>query len=279
MNSYNKNLATVNENCAIVKKASDDTIKDITPNNGTESKDQGLTWHACVAAKIQKIQSNVRKEKSPSLGVTLNNTKTLATIDEGAELNCVDEAFCIQNKIKFCKTLETATAAGQNSMKLAGETLEAIILRPLLDKSVRWNLGKCVVVTNLGPNILIGEPAKKDNCIITLPHKKQIETIDENGLRKCMDYANKVQRVTIPEQLSTGSHLCRISESVTLLPDDHLQFSVPEIFSDSEIVISPRRDYMIKTGVTWPNAQVLKVVGNSILIPNSSGQCLNLKKN
>ena len=29
----------------------------------------------------------------------------------------------------------------------------------------------------------------------------------------------------------------------------------------------------------WPNAQVLKVVGNSVLIPNSSGQCLHLKKN
>ena len=231
-----------------------DTIKtDITPTDWAGSTDQGLTWHACTAAKIQKIESNVRKEKSPSLGVTLENTKTLATIDEGAELNCIDETFCLQNKIKFCKTLETATAAGQNSMKLAGETLDENILRPLLDRTVRWNLGKCVVVSNLGPNILIGEPAKKDNRIITLPHKKQIKTIDENGLRKCMDYANKLQNVIIPEQQSTGSHLCRISESVTLLPDDHLQFSVPEIFSDSEIVISPRRDCMNKTGVAWPH--------------------------
>ena len=81
--------------------------------------------------KLQEIKSNwmdtgVRKSKSPCVSVTLNNTPTFATIDEGSEINCLDYGFATQNKIKFSPTECIATAAGSMAMSLSGETLENI---------------------------------------------------------------------------------------------------------------------------------------------------------
>ena len=50
---------------------------------------------AATVAKINRLASNVRKEKSPSVLVTLENVSTVATIDEGTGLNCIDENFCL----------------------------------------------------------------------------------------------------------------------------------------------------------------------------------------
>ena len=100
------------------------------------------------------------------------------TIDEGAELNCIDEEFCLKNKIEFIKTDETATAAGQHKMILSGQTKRDLILIPTENKRVQWNLGRCVVVKNLGNAILLGGPGKKDNKINTIPHSQAIMTID-----------------------------------------------------------------------------------------------------
>ena len=38
-----------------------------------------------------------------------------------------------------------------------------------------------VVVTNLGVDLLVGEPGKLDNKIVTISHHKIIETVDANG--------------------------------------------------------------------------------------------------
>ena len=91
------------------------------------------------------------------------NVVVVITIDEGAELNCIDEEFCLKCRIEFIKTDETATAAGQHKMSLSGQTRGDLILFPTENKKVQWNLGKCVVVKNLGNSILLGEPGKKDN--------------------------------------------------------------------------------------------------------------------
>ena len=263
----------------LVNKNNSNEIED-KPANISDKEDPTLklepSWYTCTTAKINRMQSksNVRKEKSPSLLISLQNASSMATIDEGAELNCIDEEFCLRNNIKFAKTHETATAAGKNDMKLAGETVDDIFLRPQQKETVRWNLGRCVVVCNLGSNILIGEPAKKDNCIVTLPHKKQIIAIDADGSEACLDYSSKplVQQIK-----SANSHLCRLSESKVLLQDENLDFALPEHFSDSEVVISPRKDFVNTFG--WPKAEILKVVENKVTIPNTTGYCITLKKN
>ena len=71
-------------------------------------------------------------------------------------------------------------------MSLTGQTEVNIILRPVDNRNVIWNLGKGVVVENLGNPILIGEPAKKDNEIVTIAHQKKILAKDTNGKKNCL---------------------------------------------------------------------------------------------
>ena len=233
------------------------------------------SWYECTKAKITRLKSRskVRKEKSPSLIVSLQNATTTATIDEGAELNCIDEDFCLRNDIKFEKTSETATAAGKNCMILSGETCESVFLRPQQNQNVRWNLGKCVAVKNLGCDILIGEPAKKDNCIVTIAHKQRIFTPDVNGLEVNLDYATKSSICNIK---STSSYLCRVNEPKFLLPDEKFEFALPEHFSNADVVIAPRK--LFEDSFVWPKPQLLKVISNKILIPNDTGRSITLKK-
>ena len=40
---------------------------------------------------------------------------------------------------------------------------------------VEINLGKVVTVKGLGTKILVGEPGKRDNQVVTIPHEKRIE--------------------------------------------------------------------------------------------------------
>ena len=188
-------------------------------------------------------------------------------------MNCIDEDFCLRNDIKFEKTSETATAAGKNCMILSGETCESVFLRPQQNQNVRWNLGKCVAVKNLGCDILIGEPAKKDNCIVTIAHKQRIFTPDVNGLEVNLDYATKSSICNIK---STSSYLCRVNEPKFLLPDEKFEFALPEHFSNADVVIAPRK--LFEDSFVWPKPQLLKVISNKILIPNDTGRSITLKK-
>ena len=146
--------------------------------------------------KIRNITQgfkHVRKEKYPSIQAKVtNSTFQDVTIDEGAELNCLDLQFCLTNNIKFKKTEESATAAGKTVMNLAGQTSEHVILKPTDNHHITWNLGHCVVVRNLGLPILLGEPAKTDNVIVTKPHQKKIVTQDSMGREVELQYLRKI---------------------------------------------------------------------------------------
>ena len=129
-----------------------------------------------------KQNDKVRKEKSPLVAILIKNIIFLATVEKGSEINCMDEKFAINNKIQFIPTLCTAKAAGSNSMKLAGQTFQYIVLDVQGSEfPVPWNLGKVVIVSNLGLDILVGEPGKADNKIITIPHRKLSQTVDSTG--------------------------------------------------------------------------------------------------
>ena len=177
--------------------------------NSNSLKMNDKEWCLKVQAEINRLQSLVRKEKSPSVKVSVQNCSAEAVIDEGAELNCLDEDFCLENGITFRKTPLSATAAGQNRMTLAGETELEILLTPVHPSNMLWNLGVCVVVKNLGNSILIGEPGKKDNKIVTVAHEKRILAKDIEGKDVTMKYYAKKSKAQ--------SFLCRAKENTTRL--------------------------------------------------------------
>ena len=156
----------------------------------------------------------VRKCKSPAVPVIVNRTPTVAVIDEVSEINCFDEEFAIRANILFIPTTCKALAAGTNKMKLAGQTMEDCKLSVQnLKEPLQWNLGKAVVVTNLGADILMGEPGKADNRITTIPHRKIIQFLDVNN-RKCqLSYYT-------PKQLPNKSSTCRATTAITQYPKD-----------------------------------------------------------
>ena len=229
-------------------------------------------WHMKVQSTINRLQSSVRKEKSPSVNVQIGDGQCEAVIDEGAELNCIDEAFCLERGIKFKKTILTATAAGKNRMSLTGETEEDIVLKPMSSVHIKviWNLGPCVVVKNLGNPVLIGEPAKKDNKIVTIAHERKILARDIEGNKISINYIDK-------KKSQAQSFLCRAQENTSLFEGESLQFQLPDSFSDTEIIIAPKRDFNVMCD--WPSPAVLRVLNNQVSIPNNSGRTIIIKKN
>ena len=88
----------------------------------------------------------------------------------------MDETFASKNKIWFEKTCCQAKAAGSTNMKLSGQTTEDVMIKIKYEgPPIILKLGRMVVVKNLGVSILIGEPAKVDNKIVTIPHLRQVE--------------------------------------------------------------------------------------------------------
>ena len=77
------------------------------------------------------IQNNtIRKEKSPAVPVVVANRPALAIIDEGSEINCLDEELALKLQIQFIPTSCTALAAGSSRMKLVGQTVNNLKLYP-----------------------------------------------------------------------------------------------------------------------------------------------------
>merc|ERR1719228_2171113 len=121
-------------------------------------------------------QNGIRMAKSPMVPVHVNGSFSLATIDEGCEINCLDQSFAIKNRIAFVPT--------------TGQTQENVYVTIQGTREpVTWNLGNMAVVQNLGTNILIGEPGKIDNKIITISHSESIETISDLGNTIVLSYA------------------------------------------------------------------------------------------
>ena len=186
--------------------------------------------------------TGIRKEKSPMLPVhvktNLKDVTTNCTIDEGSEINCLDESFAVRAKIGFLPTKCKARAAGSTSMELCGQTIKDVELKVnnKFDKSITWNLSKCIVVKRLGVDILIGEPGKVDNMISTIPHKKIIITKDDDGKETRLKYHSRC--------LNNYSDYVRgiSTESRTLYPSDSykLQLSKP-MPEQSKVAITPSR--------------------------------------
>ena len=142
------------ENCSNV----DDTS--FTRFNFSEvSKQSDISQPTCLEplslqAAVRRLANRrnvkygeIRHEKSPMVPVVVNNNPTVVTIDEGSEINCVDEHFAIKSKIRFVPTKCKAYAAGTSEMKLTGQTLEDVILHVQgVDTNVSWNLGKAIIV-------------------------------------------------------------------------------------------------------------------------------------
>ena len=127
-----------------------------------ESKMQSLVFH---------LQSNIQKASSPALNVSLNGLNLVAIIDEGSELNCIDAKLIHSANISLHISDVGAKSAGNFKMKILGQTKQDVIISIIAPKvQAMLNMGICVVIENLGVDMLIGQPAKVTHEIVTKPH-------------------------------------------------------------------------------------------------------------
>ena len=213
------------------------------------------------------VQDKVRKEQSPRVKAFLNDIQIHPVIDEGSELNCMSESFAIKNKILFSPTECSASSADSTGMKVMGQTVEDMVISPLHTNTVLWDLGRTVVVKNLSVDMLIGEPGKLDNKIITLPHLKQVKTMDVDGNKTFIKYWFKNQ--------DSPRHLCRNDKTMGMLVGDKLVYKLPSHLQDeTHVVISPTRDKQ----PGWVVPRVLEVTEGNVVIENETSHPVKLVK-
>ena len=168
--------------------------------------------HKLEGRKHMWTQDKIRKEQSPRVKALMNNIKIHPVIDEGSELNCLSESFAIKNKILFTPTECSASSADATGMKVMGQTVKDMVISPLHTSTVLCDLGKGVVVRNLSVDMLIGEPGKLDNKIITLPHLKQVKTKDVDGNTTFIRYWHR--------NSDSPRHLCKSIKTMVMLVGD-----------------------------------------------------------
>ena len=210
-----------------------------------------------LEAKVRRLEermkiwssNGVRKSKSPSIAVTLFGTliSTILTIDEGSEINCLDEGFAARSGIHFVPTSCMAKAAGSSSMHLAGQTQKDISFKVDVEgHEIMLHLGCMVVVKNLGCDVLLGEPGKVDNKIITIPHKSLIEFANTSKKRIMLPYCSK------PKSPNKIVHLKSNSKQV-VYPKQSLLIQLPSSIKEKEVFVIP------KSSQTWIRPSIYKV--------------------
>ena len=128
-----------------------------------------------IDAQVRKLEtmrsSQIRKEKSPTLSMTLNSVSVYPSIDEGSEINVIDMDFANKCNINYSRTNHQATAAGSHQMLVVGETHDDIILHKIVNKRfIRWNIKNVLLFAIWSAPSSLENPAKRT---IVLPQSLQ----------------------------------------------------------------------------------------------------------
>ena len=139
-------------------------------------------------------------------------------------------------------------------MMVSGQTQNNVVLEiPNRDSLVTWDLSRCIIVDNLGVDILIGEPGKIDNKIVTNSQVKHVETEDVNGNAVCIPYFKRKDEKRF---------LCRATKSETLLPGEDIHLNLPpHLWNEEFVAVAPA----IETKIDFVTPQIRKVGADRII--------------
>ena len=223
-----------------------------------------------LSTKIRRVRQSaqrlaVRKAPSPSVLAQIGGKDVTLTIDEGAELNVLNERIAIRENLEIIPTQSTATAAGNSNLKIVGQTKEDFILKVLTEKKIiPINLGRVLVVKDLGCDCLCGEPGKSDNNIITIPRNRLI----------LFCFQGETHPVPYLSSSRSKYSVCRVSAAKTIFPEDTIKIQVPEKLSEeSHVLISPKRGHEC-----WYQPGVYNVKHGFIELSNVTKNPVNIQR-
>ena len=219
-----------------------------------------------LLSAVRRIVSNtVAKADSPSLLGEIRGNPTVVIFDEGAQLNVLDDKYARSLGLEIRSSLQKANAANKTPMRITGQTEKDVtVVFNSKTGVVEINLGKVITVSDLGTKILVGEPGKRDNNIVTLPTEKLIE------------FRNTKNNITMPYHSSKKGKndymLARIQRSTTLQPGESVDVPLNEEMTDRNLAITPR------SGVEWLRPEIKEAKGGAVELYNTSESVVKLNK-
>ena len=191
-----------------------------------------------IDAMVFYLSSGIEKMRSPTVWALLQGEKIIINIDEGSELNCVDADLIHRLKLQIIPTVTGARSAGSFKMKIEGKTKQPVLLDIVTpDGNARINLGCCLVVKNLGVEVLIGQPGKFNHQIVTMPHSSTMSFKDMDGDSHCCPTldGDLLKNALVPKSIM------RVEEDTYVFPGEKLTHRLPQTFKTfSQIVVTPR---------------------------------------
>ena len=124
-----------------------------------------------------------------------------------------------------------AQAAGSSELCVIGQSQNPITIEvDFSGTHIPVDLGHVAVINNLGSDLLIGEPGKKTNKIITLPHARIVQIFHNNTLLSTPYLEEKIKYC-----------VARVQSTQTIHKGENFKWPVPKNFTNhSHLVINPR---------------------------------------
>ena len=243
-----------------------------------ENQESNFITESCQNSDLSTIVRNVkltinsfRKELSPSLNCIINSNNLLCIIDEGSQINCISYNFAQKTKIPIETSNCKAVGAGQSAIDVVGVTKYSIIAEVIGVNApipININLGKMVVIKDLGADALVGQPGKVDNQIICVPHTSNILFRGHDGNNYKVSYPLRNDK-------NIDLHdVVKVSCSQTLYPGDALVYKLPNQFCTQKKVLVTNRP----TQISWVSTRVLDIHDGCVSIENDSKHPVYLKK-
>ena len=166
------------------------------------------------------------------------------------------------------KSSQTAKAADGGAMSIVGQSKYPLQVQVLGCRvPITITLGKVTVIHNLGCPVLIGQPAKISNEIVTLPHKHKLTLKDIHGIEHTISYP-----LPPPKEMFVYETLKSPNLQI-LYPGENLTFKLSNQFSNCKMIsFTPRPDFLLTPAF-------IKVDGNlNISISSASSFPITIPK-
>ena len=247
-----------------------DGTRESTLDNGSPAHPPILSEKEDIYHQILKIQRSLldsevgsAQAKSPTLKVSLHGHKVPATIDEGSELNCISLRLTNKCSLEITKTENKARAADSSRLRLVGQLKKPLLL-VAEPHGTPIRLKHVVVVDQLNADLLIGEPGKRDNDIVTYAAKKEIS----------IPFRQDRHVYTYEQGRGPVTRVARVPSSTVTYPGENYFWPVPDMYAHlRHLQILPRHNTQ-----PWFNADTCQIQHGKICIKNTSDSPVFLKR-
>ena len=227
------------------------------------SEDSFINSIIRVQQNLLRLEASHVQSRSPALKVTVNGQSTVSVIDSGAEVNAFGLAFTKRANIEIVPTPHRARAADSTQLKIVGKARGPVTL--ITDQhNIPITLDHVIIVDQLNADILLGEPGKAQNNIVTFAKDKKI-TIPFQSKSYSFDYLPPRKPV---------SHAIRAMSSAMIYPGETYEYKIPPEYSQfKHLHFQPRC-----SDISWFEPDICQIQNGVVHLQNSSLNPVFLKK-